>query len=62
MEQPLDGYVSPEEGRKLFPDDAADIVYCRVCGAALLVRPGERPECERHESSTEKPSFSRRAL
>jgi hypothetical protein len=33
-----------------FPDGIADIVSCRYCGTALLVRPGEDPDCGRHRN------------
>ena len=46
-------YVTPEEGRKLFPDDVAVILYCEVCKAAILAKPGDEPDCGRHQRSRE---------
>jgi hypothetical protein len=43
-----DDYVQRGSAQDRFPDGVADIVYCRYCGIALLVRPGTDPDCGRH--------------
>jgi hypothetical protein len=43
-------YVQRGSPQDNFPDGIAEIINCRYCGIAMLMRPWTEPDCGRHRN------------